>query len=234
MNIAQTSGQSPETIRQERALYERSPAGVFAAVAGNCAGGLGVAFIAGVVCHWIGVSNVMTARVVISTWLIAWGAIMALWQSQDELAIVKAQHKVATLTAHLDNAEDKIAELLADNATLKHENSMMAWRIQEGERNRNFTPATSPETPAYRDAKELIRTWAQVGKHPSRRQMGWTDTRHSAAMWVLKDRKIVTVDTGNVVSWLAPDSSTALLMLAVGKAQLESWPGGSTSASQDA
>lgn len=216
MNVRTTTpaAPNPESVREERVLYERSLFGVLAGILGNCAAGVGAGFLAGVACHWAGLSAYTTTRVVVSAWLATWGLLMIAWFGADEFTVLRLRHQRAELADDLEAAEDEIESLQADLATTSGENAMLRWKNEELRRAANFIAPVEVDTQAYADAKALIRQWGETGAHPARRATNLTDARHRAALDVLQACNVIDRPTPNRVEWLAADAAAALDMVA--------------------
>jgi len=89
------------------------------------------------------------------------------------------------------------------------------------------------ESQAYQDARTLINEWGKTKKHPSRRSVSLSDDRHKAATDVLQAKGIVIKPRDNQVTWVAPDASTALLLLAAKQPVPLGWSGGVATNHQD-
>lgn len=205
----------PAEIQERRTLLEPTIFSVAANSLRAVFAGLGLALIVACVLWWLQFRGWDVGVHFLRTWGIASGILLFVLHSSDRIAFVLSQWQLHGVRTDLDAAEAEIEMLEIENRTLRSENATISWRLQEAQNHRNFTPAEAPEDTVYRDARELIRWWAKTGQHPARRKIGWAESRHSAAMWVLQNKGIVTVaGKGNVVTWAAHDAATALAILA--------------------
>lgn len=231
----------------ELAKVEATPSGVAAAALGNMFAGVGVAFVVGVVLHVVGLSVEQTFKWAALSGLAAWGLIMALWFSLDEVRNWWNMHqlvnKLADARATIDEADDYIAreaertskeiaywkrqadDAMRENATL---------RFQADARKKHYVAAEDPTDRTIDDARKMIEHQHETGTHPSKRKTaqlwGWSEARHAQALSRLAARGIVR-QAGNSCDWLqtGDDALRALalpLALASDQPDQSSWLGG--------
>lgn len=218
MNVSRTAphapvAQPPDVIEQQRSLLEATIWGVVANTVRALAAGFGVGLVMACALWWLGAKPETVAVWSLRTWGIVGGVLLFVLHTDDRIRAARWQWTAHERLASLDDAEDEIERLLAENAERNAENARLRWDIARLKDNRNYMPAVDMRSAAYVDAQRLIRQWGATGAHPSRRSSGLTDAAHRAAMDILQMRRIIDRPTPNSVTWLAPNESAALAML---------------------